>query len=464
MKRLQRITSLIVGLGLAVSAMLPAQQGATLGSEGEVFLARTGSYKSLFPQGGHPGVAPGNDVLALEVARPGKTTELLLVPGTSDIDVEKSPSLLFEESSNTLFLLWERRINRIYPVLMLAGFDGERWIDPVEIGDPMAMKSSPQIVVTRDSYKLQGETEGSEEEVRTRTIVHLLWGEETHDGSSQTLYTPIILENGAFSGVSDDRIYDLNDLDKSNALVAGAEMPANLANALRLQPGRDSGTVVAVFTSPATRQVLSLEIDVLPAELSMLADGARAHIIDIGRQSTYPGNLRLIADGARAHIIDIGRRSFHAEIALSLANEIHEDILTSGGKEELRLVADKARAHIIDIGAKLSGRGLRSTLDNSETRLVEITGSSSYRPIQHLIQFRLASSRLAPGVPGDGEVKLFASRSGKDVLVSWLEAERVRYRESKDGDGWRPVQEIKFSPTVDLKRAYEILEQQMSRR
>jgi hypothetical protein len=462
MKTLQRITSLIAALGLTVAAVLPAQQGATLGSEGEIFLARTGSYKSLFPQGGHPGTAPGNDVLALEIARPGKTTELLLVPGTSDVDIEMAPSLLFEESSNTLFLLWERRINRIYPVLMLAGFDGERWIDPVEIGDPMAMKSSPQIVVTRDTYTI-GQEE-SEEEVRTRTIVHLLWGEETNDGSSQTLYAPIILENGAFSGVSDDRIYDLNHLDKSNALVAGAEMSANLASALRLQPGRDSDTVVAAFTSPSTRQVLSLEIDVLPAELSMLADGARAHIIDIGRRSSYPGNLKQIADEARAHIIDIGRRSFHAEIALSVATEIQEDILASGGKDSLQSVADNARAHIIDIGAKLSGRGLRSTMDNSETRLVEITGSSSYRPIQHLIQFRLASSRLAPGVPGNGEVKIFASRSGKDVLVSWLEADRVRYRESKDDDGWRPIQEIKFSPTVDLKRAYEMLEQQMSRK
>ena len=461
MKKSQRITSLIAGLGLAASAMLPAQQGATLGAQGEIYFARTGSYKSLFPKGSHAGATPGHDVLALEIARPGETPELLLVPGTSDVDVELSPSLLFEESSNTLFLLWERRINRIYPVLMLAGFDGERWIDPVEIGDPMAMKSSPQITVTRDSYKIDGEA--GTEEARTRTIVHLLWGEETNDGSSQTLYTPIILENGAFSGVSDDRIYDLNDLDSKNAIVAGPEMPANLANALRLQPGRDGGTVVAVFPAPATRQVVSLEIDVLPAELSMLADGARAHIIDIGRRSSYPGNLKQIADAARAHIIDIGRRSFHAEIALSLATEIETDILTSGGKEPLQSVADKARAHIIDIGAKLSGRGLRSTLDASETRLVEITGSSSYRPIQHLIQFRVASSRTAPGVGGDGEVKLFASRSGKDVLVSWLEAERVRYRESKDGDGWRPVQEIKFSPTVDLKRAYEMLEQQMSR-
>lgn len=461
MNRSQRITSLIAGLGLAASAMLTAQQGATLGAQGEIYFAKTGSYKSLFPKGSHPEVVPGNDVLALEIARPGETPELLLVPGTSDVDVEVSPSLLFEESSNTLFLLWERRINRIYPVLMLAGFDGERWIDPVEIGDPMAMKSSPQITVTRDSYKIE-EAAGTEE-VRTRTVVHLLWGEENNDGSSQTLYTPIILENGSFSGVSDDRIYDLNDLDSKNAIVAGPELPANLASALRLQPGRDGGTVVAVFPSPATRQVVSLEIDVLPAELSMLADGARAHIIDIGRASSYPGNLRQIADGARAHIIDIGRRSFHAEIALSLATEIEADILASNGKDSLQSVADKARAHIIDIGAKLSGRGLRSTLDTSETRLVEITGSSSYRPIQHLIQFRVASSRTAPAVAGDGEVKLFASRSGKNVLVSWLEAERVRYRESKDGDGWRPAQEIKFSPTVDLKRAYEMLEQQMSR-
>jgi hypothetical protein len=234
-----------------------------------------------------------------------------------------------------------------------------------------------------------------------------------------------------------------------------------MAAALRLQPGRDGQTVVAAFASPDSHRVVSVEIDVLPAELSLLADDARAHIIDIGK-SLYPAQVKQVADGARAHIIDIGKRFFHSEIATSLADQIYADIMASDGKDDLEHLADVARAHIIDIGAKLSGRGLLLTTGTPISRIVEITTSLNDRTLKHLFQFRLASSRLAPEV-GSGIVSLFASKTGKDVLIAWVEPQRVRYIES-EGDEWKKIQEIKFSPSVDLDRAYQILEQRMSRR
>jgi len=452
--RIHRLTLLLAGLGLAAAATLSAQQGAALGTDGEVYIAKTGTYKELF-KGGDPALN-NRPVLALEIIQPGEPARRILVPTTDGAAVELSPSLLFEESSNTLFLLWQSRLDRIYPVLMLAGFDGQRWIDPVEIGDPLATKNSPQLIITRDSYTVPADI-GAAEESRTRSIVHLLWGEEI-SGTSRTLYTPIILENGAFSGVSQDQIFDLNNLDPSGTALTLPDLPSNVASALRLQPGRDSQTLVAAFTDPDSRRVISAEIDVLPAELSLLADIARVHIIDIGRRSSYPDNLKVIADIARVHIIDIGRRFFHAEIALSLADQIRDGILASQGKEELEKLADITHDRIIALGAKLSGRGLLQATGTTVSRIVEIDGSSS----AHHIQFRLASSRPAPEI-GNGAVSLFASKSGKEVLVAWVEPERVRYRES-NGDDWKKIQEIKLSPSVDLERAYQILEQRMSRR
>lgn len=433
--RTHRLALLLAGFGLAAATTLAAaEQGATLGRDGEVFFAKTGTYGELF-KGGEP-AQNQRPVLALEIVKPGEPTLRLLVPTTAGPEAELAPSLLFEESSNMLFLLWESRsVSYEHPVLKLAGFDGLRWIDPVEIGNAQAMKTSPQLVILRDRYKVDvdGETV-----TRSRTIVHLLWGEETPGGFAQTFYTPIILENGAFSGVSEEQIYDLSALDPSPAARNVPELPVNATAALRLQAGRDSQTVVASFISPETRRIVSVEIDALPAELSLLADGARGHIIDIGR------------------------RFFHSEIATSLADQIQARILATQGKEELEQLADIARGHIIDIGAKLSGRGLLQATGAAVSRIVEVPGSSPENPLQHLFQFRLASSRTVPEI-GAGDVTLFASKTGKDILIAWATPQRVLFHES-EGDEWRSFQEIKLTAGVTLQKAYEILEQRMSRR
>lgn len=459
--RTQRLIVLLSSLSLAATAPLSAQQGAALGPAGEVFLAKTGTYSELFK--GNDPTQSKNPVLALEIVKPGETTKRYLVPTTGGTEIELAPSLLFEESSDTVFLLWESRLYGIFPVLKLAGFDGKKWIDPIEIGNPTAMKSSPQFAITQDNYNVLAE---EDQRVRTRMIVHLLWGQETGNGSAQILYTPIILENGAFTGAPHEQIFDLGDLDPS-ASAAGLlpELPGNLAAALRLRPGRDGQTVVAVFTSPKTRRVVSVEIDLLSAELSLLAGEARSHIIDIGRKASYPSNIKLVAGEARSHIIDIGRRVFHTEIARSIADQIHDDIVSNDGQDNIERLADIARSHIIDIGARLSGRGLLQATGAAVSVTVEIPGStptSSDEPLQHILQFRLASSRPAPEV-GASDVTLFASKSGKDVLVAWAEPQRVLYYESR-GDEWRELQEIKLSASVDLEKAYLILEQRMSRR
>jgi hypothetical protein len=458
MKHSPRIAAfLLVALAIVGSTAGRAQQ-ATLGSNGELYIARAGNYGSLFPKGSpgyDPAIAADHSVLALDIIPAGKPMQRVLVPGTGGTEVENSPSLIFEDTSETLFLVWESRINGIFPVLMLGGLDGSQWLQPVQVnGNPMSDKTSPQIAVTHDSYQLPESTE-----IQQRTVIHLLWGEENGAGAYETFYAPVILGNGSFIGKTP--IYRLNDFDTARVSVGVPPINSALLHALRIQPGRDGQTVVAAFVSPATQRIVSLEIDVLPAQLGMLADDARAHIVDIGRRLSFPAKLQQIADGARAHIIDIGR-AFQPEIAASLANQVRDQILASGGMQNLTLVADAARAHIIDIGAKLSGRGLRSLNAESTTlETAEIAAESSTAPaLTNLIQFRLASNRPAPQV-GQGPISLFASGTGEDLLVAWAQAERVLYVTSK-GNEWNAVREILLTDSVDLQRAYAILAQRLS--
>src|SRR5206468_3348341 len=140
-----------------------------------------------------------------------------------------------------------------------------------------------------------------------RTSLHLLWQEEgAAAGSINTFYTPVIFVDGVFTG--NNPVYDL-----SAFLPAGtaADIQPALLRAPTIQSGRDQRTVVVAFASQSTGQMATVEIDVLPEELSRLSEEARSHIIEIGAP-LYPGKLPDLAAKARSHIIEIGV-AFHPE-------------------------------------------------------------------------------------------------------------------------------------------------------
>jgi hypothetical protein len=459
---------MLLGLGLIGSAAwaLP-QREAVLGSQGELYVAKVGTYGQLFPGGKATNAA--NPVLALDVTRPDGKEELLLVEGTQGPDVEKLPFLLFEESSATLFLVWERSTTAIHPSLMLSGYNGT-WLAPFAIvGNPLAPKASPQLAVTHDSYQDEGE-DGPV--THHRTILHLQWREENGSGVWETFYTPVFLEDGTFLGKSP--VYRLDDFDTAALAELAENTPAQTMPALvsRIQRGRDERTIVVAFTSPATGRLATLEIDALPAQLSRLADHARAHIIDLGAK-LYPAKVQSLAAETRSDIISHGN-SFHPEVVQSMADQVQAFILAQAATPgaTLKVIADGARAHIIDLGAKLSGRGLRnatsafaastapSTVEIQTSDFEASTEVPAFPP--QLLQVRVASSRPIPEV-GSSELSVFMTERGQDVLVAWVDGNRVLYRESSDA-GWKETMEIKLSPSLDLARAFEILEQRVRTR
>ncbi|HVR99268.1 MAG TPA: hypothetical protein VMW27_21790 [Thermoanaerobaculia bacterium] len=458
--RFIRLFALALGLS-CVALPAAASRDTALGADGELYQVRTGTYGQLFPRGQeHERETP---VLVLDVIQTDGTTVRHLVPETETEALENNPSLIYEEDSHTVFLLWESRFN-YHPILMLTGFDGEDWSEAIEvIGNAFADKSSSSLTVTRDTYEVK-DAEGNPV-VKHRTVLHMLWEETNSVGLNETLYTPVILENGTFLGRSP--IFKLNDFDRSPEPANAAEVPVELVRRPKIQPGRDGRTVVAVFASSTTRRLTALEIDVLPAQITQLADGARAYIIDLGAR--HNGNLRAIADDARAYIIDLGV-AFQPEVARSIADSLHAYILSQGpvsGVPGVRSLADRARAYIIDLGARLTGRGLRNTTGTStsptetfDVKPTPLSGTSATTGQAQLIQIRVTSNRAVPRVGTGTDFHLFVSESGQDVLVAAASADRVQYRRS-DGAGWKDLQEIRLRDGMDLNRALEILERQV---
>jgi hypothetical protein len=449
---------ILLAAGLALSApALAASREAALGVDGEVYQVKSGAYGDLFP--GVQELVKDNPVLAIDMTKPGAPPLRVLVPNTGDADLESSASLLYEQDSQTLFVLWESQ-NGLHPVLKLAGFDGSHWSTPILVtGNPFAPKTSPQLAITRESF--EDTTEDEAVVTKHRTTLHLVWQEDgSAAGSLDTLYTPIVFIDGVYTGANP--IYNLGDLLPENLTPGDANVPASLLRAPIIQAGRDERTVVVAFASAATRQLVTVEVDVLPEQLSRLAEKARSHIIEIGR-ALFPADLPSLAEKARSHIIEIGV-AFHPEVRGTLADQVKAAIL-AGGADTLEALAEKARSHIIEIGAKLSSRGLRNPGDAPAAKIVQIQGASNspvVPPEPYLLQFRIASSRPAPRI-GSGAVKLFVSEAGDDVLVSWALTDRVVYRISRDG-GWSDPKELRFSDSLNLAKAYEILDQRVRNR
>lgn len=453
-----RIVVWLAGATLLSFPALALERNAALGASGEIYQAKAGLYRSLFPSG-QDAPAP-NPVLALEITRPGGKTERLLVPGTEGQDQDQSPALVFEPSSNTLFLVWEHRLNTIHSVLRLVGFDGTRWTQPLLLSsNPFSAKVAPQLTVARDSY--QDVATSLNPVTRHRMVLQLLWEEENQEGSFDVFYSPVIFENGSYLGWNP--VYNLSLLaavDESQQQRAEVSEPvAELINAPVIQAGRDSRTAVIAFVLASTRRLVTVEVDLLPEELGRLAEKLRLHIIDMGARhddrQTMAQNVKqalLAEDTALA-----------PEVLSYLATQVHDEIVESAD-QPLDALSRKLRMHIIDMGARLSGRGLRPSTGTAKSEEIARSfaeGDDSAVP-PHWIQLRTASSWPAPGV-GAGQLRLFVSESGSDVLVSWADSNKVLYRSTTE-DGWTDVKQVQISGTLSLDEAYQLLERKVRNR
>jgi hypothetical protein len=411
---------------------------------------REGLYGDLFP--GHGLADPANAALAVDVVRPDQTRKRLLVPSTETADSEDSASILFEDQSGTLFVLWQTRVNVIHSRLSLIGLRDDQWTEPIEIsGNPFGWKSSPQLAVTRDTFR----TEESDGSLRTwaRTVAHLLWWEDGSAGEAVAHYSPVTLLDGVYTGWNP--VYTLDGLALAPKATSLPIVNSALAQAPRIESGRNGQSVVIAFISAESGDLMTVSAEILPGEIVAIADAIRHQIIDVGRE-LLPGNPAALADKVRHQIIDVGRRlGLHPSVPAYSAQQAASEILASPPGEKPATLAERVRHQIIDVGARMTDRGLDRSSAARRLQILETSNNGTGAP-PNVIRWNEASVRPAPQTGGQDNA-LFLSPNGREVLVSWLEDGVVYYRESR-GAGWSDIRPLRLGNGLDLGRAREILE------
>ncbi len=441
MKHSRHVNLLLVLLTLFLAPLAAAAEDVIIGPDGSVFKLLNGTYGALFPGGVE--APPNASVLALDVLREGKLVERRLVPETESLSAELSATFHNEERANSIYLLWEGLLNGAHPQLYITSFDGESWSEVIEItGGIFATKGHPQLVIRRDANPTL-KALGLSEDATERAVIFLAWWEKIGQESYKRL-APLILQDGMYIGWNP--LLTVAGLLPEKA--EGVAVDPNIENALRLQPGSRTSSVTMGFLNSDTGRLMALEVEILPRELSQLAERVSELVLELGAEASSNEEL---AHEIRQAVLDYGIE-FHPGSLGYLANQIYDFIMTRDEGEPIEILAPKAGIHIIHIGVRFKAHGLEDPLP---VDIIEISqnGENGGAPYHHLKAVVLAD-REAPAV--GGQVQLFLSHSGFDALVAWDVENGVSYRETR-GQGWGAVRTVLTSENLDRARIYSIL-------
>jgi hypothetical protein len=446
-RRLHRALAAIALLAMVAVAPLAGQQ-ATLGDEGVLYTARVGTYGSFFPNGRtYPATAT---VLVLEVLTPDGKRTRLLAPSGEKVAPDAVPFVLWEESSRRLFMVWEG-LSHIHSAVRLVSFDGTAWSEPVQIsGNPFTKKSSPRLAITRESYLHQVDGKAVDGE---RTLLHIVWYEDDY-GDVRVLYAPLALDNGVPPRLLPP-IFDLGEFVPE--ATSGATQPsASLLRSPRVVAAADQKSVLIALADDLTDQLATLRIDVLPVELSAVAD-ALEEFFDDQANDPCSGDVTALAERARAHLVVIGTR-FSAYARSYMADAMREWLMaqrngqcSSGGRAQL---AQRARAHLVVIGR----RALREVIvAANEERSWLLTFDGAQAGFHNDVSLTVQSAVMAPPALGAGAARIHIGGSGRQTLVSWRGNRDLFYQEH-DGTRWLPRQSLALTDSFTVDEAYALLD------
>lgn len=471
-KRINGIAVIAVAtLCLALAAAFPVASRAdhltALGADGQLYVVTAGLYGALFP-GSHAYDA-STPVLALDTTLPGAAPQRQLVQGTADGSLESSPALIYEDASKTLFVVWVSNSHSVSSTIRLTSYTGNpggQWSPAITIiSNPYASKTPPQLAVTRDSHQETDPVSGNPV-THNRTVLHIVWSEDSANGLYQAYYAPVIFEDGAWIGIvpTPTHLDTFDALDQSGQTAPGAgpgPFSSPLTYTPAVQPGRDTSTVVTAFASGASGMVTAVEVDVLPEELRILADTCSAAVLANGAQY-FPGQLSALATQVQTVILSNGG-AFQAEALQAISSAAQAQVMS--GSTDLTTMADKIRGSIVDTGAKFARRGLRmggyggaGTIAPPQVVAVLVPNAPT-----HYLQFRVTSSRPLPAAVGANGLQLFLSRTGLDALAAWTSpsGSMVLYTNTQQDGTWSSVKQLQVSSTLSLQQAYQVLEQRV---
>jgi hypothetical protein len=419
------------GLLLAGAARAAVESPpVVIGGDGTSYRLWQGTFAEIF--GDNPALPGATPILALDVVPPGQSFLRYLVPGTDGSEVESSPVLLYDSSSNAVHLVWNTRTfgNQTYARLALRSYSSGGWSEATEIsGGTLTDKTHLRAALVNDDYV----TRIDEAEVRVpRRTLHLVWS-EISESSAKSYYSPVVFVGGRYLGWNP--VVALDELAAGEAVAASAA-PADLRAMPELAVSA-TGRATATFVHSLTQRLVTVEVRNLPGELGELAEMARGHIVALLGDPGAPDRAQL-AEMARGHIVALATR-FHASAASYVADRTSQALLEAPGETDGTLLAEMARGHIVALGREILDSGLANACA-AEGVVLEIPPLAPIpgANFDHLFALRRIASWELPEGTVAGQ-RLLTSTDGSRALLAWENPGQLLYRETVDGGGWSDV-------------------------
>lgn len=461
MARIPARTLLVMLLvGAAVAAPTAARAGTrALAAGGEVYVATAGTYGELFPGGS--AAAAEAPVLALTVIYPDGSTLRHLVPGTEGDGLDSSPSLYLGPNHDSVHLLWQA--GDADGGLRLASLADGEWHGAIDVSRSYPVLSgSTRVAVTHDTGELP--SAGGETLLLHRSVLHTIWI-SPGDAGDRVVYAPLAIENGAYVG--DHALYTLADFGPPAPAGGGTAPEAGAAGPLAptVQAGSDGRAAVASFTDPATGRLITLELRLVSADLSLLGDVLRRRLLELGNTLPpgSPDSLSALADGARGQLINVGSRLDPAARGY-LAAAMETYILETGGDWAFQLDAmvERTRDHLLELAIAFDGAPLARLAGGARGQLINVGHHLEGLPLSHDLRLRRTAERPAPDT-GGAAGSVFLSADGEEALVAW-ERQGVVYFRDSDGAAWGPVRSLGLELASDPSTVTDLLTERVRAR
>ena len=451
----------VLMLALLVGGAAQAEDSApVLGKSGDIYKVTVGTYSELFQAGTE--ASADAEVLRLEARRGSGTVEHHLVPGSEPDHSDRTPSLSFDALTSRLYVVWSSNSTSTLSRINLTSFDGSEWSETIEVsGNIYSDKSAPRLAVTHDRFQLAGDSPG---ESSTRTILHVVWSEDTADGE-KVMYAPVVLIDGELASTL-KRMHTLNGYVSQELIDVpySGTVPESLLKAPTVDAASESNAVVIGFVDSASGALVQLELATPAAELGELADRLADHLDSTNLcqriESEGSSAITSVASGARAHIVIVGRRIRSrtlralADDARQMLTERAETLCAEGG---LQSVSNGARAHIVIVGARSQdGDLLDETVADSHVLLAAAQPvGNDY--VHHLARLQVKSERPAPTI-GSGQPTIFVSPEGTGAVVAWENGSAMTYVETDPATGaWSESFSLQVGDDLSHSEAYSIL-------